>query len=169
MPRPTNKKQLLQTSELNFKNLFNQIDSLDPERQESEFPAGTLNRNIRDVLAHLHHWHLMMLEWYAVGMSGEKPIMPAPGFTWKTVPALNRNIQEQHRNSPLEEVRSKLEQSHQQIQNLIEKHTDTELFEKKYYPWTGSTSLGAYLISASSSHYDWALKLLKRVLKTASA
>lgn len=168
MPRPTNKDQLLQASELNFKKLFTQIDSLDSEQQESEFPAGTLNRNIRDVLAHLHHWHLMMLEWYAVGMSGEKPIMPAPGYTWKTVPDLNRNIQEQYRNSPLEEVRSKLEHSHQQIQNLIEKHSNTELFEKKHYPWTGSTSLGAYLISASSSHYDWALKLLKRVLKKAS-
>lgn len=168
MPRPTNKDQLLQASELNFKKLFTQIDSLDSEQQESEFPAGTLNRNIRDVLAHLHHWHLMMLEWYAVGMSGEKPIMPAPGFTWKTVPDLNRNIQEQYRNSPLEEVRNKLEHSHQQIQNLIEKHSNTELFEKKHYPWTGSTSLGAYLISASSSHYDWALKLLKRVLKKAS-
>ncbi|HOP45228.1 MAG TPA: ClbS/DfsB family four-helix bundle protein, partial [Flavobacteriales bacterium] len=40
-----------------------------------------------------------------------------------------------------------------------------ELFEKKRYRWTGSTSLGAYLVSATSSHYDWALKLIQKVLR----
>ena len=38
--------------------------------------------------------------------------------------------------------------------------------EKKKYKWTGSTSLGAYLVSATSSHYDWAYKLIKKCLKT---
>ena len=42
---------------------------------------------------------------------------------------------------------------------------DDELFEKKRYKWTGSTSLGAYLVSATSSHYDWAFKLIKKCLK----
>ncbi|MEL6140134.1 MAG: ClbS/DfsB family four-helix bundle protein, partial [Bacteroidota bacterium] len=33
------------------------------------------------------------------------------------------------------------------------------------YAWTGTTSLGAYLISSTSSHYDWAYKLIKRCKK----
>jgi hypothetical protein len=48
---------------------------------------------------------------------------------------------------------------------LICQHSDQELFEKKKYAWTGTTSLGAYLISATSSHYDWATKLIKRAKK----
>jgi hypothetical protein len=48
---------------------------------------------------------------------------------------------------------------------LIEKHTDDELFTKKKYPWTGTTSLGAFLISATSSHYDWGLKTIKPLRK----
>ena len=56
-------------------------------QQHQEFPEGTMNRNIRDVLAHLHHWHLLMLEWYRLGMTGEKPAMPATGYSWKMTPA----------------------------------------------------------------------------------
>ncbi|MBK7638470.1 MAG: ClbS/DfsB family four-helix bundle protein [Saprospiraceae bacterium] len=36
-----------------------------------------MNRNIKDVLAHLHQWHVMMIGWYDCGMKGEKPDIPA--------------------------------------------------------------------------------------------
>ncbi|MEL6484896.1 MAG: ClbS/DfsB family four-helix bundle protein, partial [Bacteroidota bacterium] len=77
MPRPKNKTDLLALSTVNYEKLLNWIDALSSEVQENEFPAGTMNRNIRDVLAHLHHWHLMFLEWYAIGMTGGKPNIPA--------------------------------------------------------------------------------------------
>jgi len=48
---------------------------------------------------------------------------------------------------------------------LIEKHNDDELFTKKKYEWTGTTSLGSYFISATSSHYDWGLKTVKPLKK----
>ena len=57
------------------------------------------------------------------------------------------------------------QKSFEKVFSIIEKHTDEELFTKKKYKWTGSTSLGSYLISATSSHYDWALKLMKKELK----
>jgi hypothetical protein len=49
---------------------------------------------------------------------------------------------------------------------LITAHTDAELFTKKHYNWTGTTSLGAYFISATSSHYDWAMKKLRQAKRT---
>lgn len=165
MPRPKSKSELLELSQLNFKKLNDFIDQLSPEEQTKEFPEGTLNRNVRDVLSHLHHWHLMMLKWYEVGMSGEKPAMPAEGYTWKMTPELNKWIWEQYQNSNLIEVRTSLYESFKAVQKIIEQHTDEELFEKKRYKWTGTTSVGAYLISATSSHYDWALKLIKKVKK----
>jgi hypothetical protein len=162
MPRPKSKEELLELSQKNYTRLNDFVDSFSPEEQTAEFPEGTMNRNIRDVLAHLHHWHLMMLEWYEIGMKGEKPEMPAEGYTWKTVPELNRAIWEKYKNTDLQIIREKLQISYLQIQEVIQSHTNKELFEKKYFRWTGTTSLGSYLVSATSSHYDWAFKLIKK-------
>jgi hypothetical protein len=163
MGRPKSKTELLDLSQSNFEQLLSYVDNLkDPQ---IEFPPGTMNRNVRDVLAHLFHWHLMMLEWYDKGMQGEKPQMPAEGYTWKTVPELNQWIWKKYAGQPLQQIRKDFELTHSKIRDLIEGHTNEELFEKKKYPWTGSTSLGAYLISATSSHYDWGLKLIRRATK----
>ncbi|PTB96912.1 hypothetical protein C9994_05150 [Marivirga lumbricoides] len=165
MPRPKTKDDLLELSRKNFSKLNELVDSYSSEEQNAEFSGETMNRNIRDVLAHLHHWHLMELKWYEIGMKGEKPEMPAKGYTWKTVPELNRNIWKKYRNVELKRVREDLNQSYQQLQKIVEQHSDEELFEKKRYKWTGTTSLGSYLISATSSHYDWAIKLIKKAKK----
>ena len=165
MSRPKNKKDLLFKSKLNFDKLSSLIDNMSEVEQEREFPNGTLNRNIRDVLAHLHHWHLMMFKWYRIGMSGEKPKMPAPGYTWKATPELNVSINKKYKSQTLEEVKKIFNYSHLQLIKIIHGHSNKELFIKKYYNWTGSTSLGAYLISSTSSHYDWAIKLIKKAIK----
>ena len=165
MPRPANKNDLLSQSKRNFDSLMDFIDTLSPEEQSKDFTPGKLNRNIRDVLMHLHHWHLLMLEWYAKGMKGEKPDMPAKNYSWKDTPALNRWIQEHYSQTKLQDAIKNLKHSYQEVQRIIERHTDEELFEKKKYFWTGSTSLGAYLVSASSSHYQWALKLIRKAKK----
>jgi hypothetical protein len=165
MPRPTNKTDLLALSQKNFKALNDFVDSFSDEDKGKEFPKGTMNRNIRDVLAHLHQWHLMMIEWYTIGMKGDKPDIPAKGYTWKTTPELNKKIWENYRATDLKKVRKLLDKSYHDVQAIIKKHSDDELFEKKKYKWTGTTSLGAYLVSATSSHYDWALKLMKKAMK----
>ncbi|MBV7268641.1 ClbS/DfsB family four-helix bundle protein [Winogradskyella luteola] len=162
MPRPNSKSELLQLSEVNFLKLLDFIDQLSIKEQEKLFPKGTLNRNISDVLMHLHHWHLMLLNWYDVGMKGEKPEMPAKGYTWKTTPELNKWIQKQYCDIPLDKAKTNLKKSYEEVRAIIEQHTNEELFEKKRYKWTGSTSLGSYIISATSSHYDWAFKLIKK-------
>lgn len=165
MPRPKSKIELLKASEQNYQKLIQFTSDLTLDVRNSDFIFGTLNRNIRDVLAHLHHWHLLFLSWYNVGMKGEKPSIPAKGYTWKTTSELNRWINSKYSNVEIEIILDKLEDSHQKIMMLIEQHSNDELFQKKRYKWTGSTSLGAYTISSTSSHYDWALKLIKRSLK----
>lgn len=165
MPRPTDRQTLLDVGEANYLKLLGFIDALPATVLQQEFPEGTLNRNIRDVLGHLHHWHLLMQDWHEVGMAGGKPHIPAKGYTWKTNADLNRSIRALYAEKALHEVRTMLETSFQDLRQLIKRYSDAELFEKKRYSWTGSTSLGAYLISATSSHYDWAFKLIKRSTK----
>jgi hypothetical protein len=98
-------------------------------------------------------------------MRGEKPEMPAPGYTWKTTSDLNHWILKNYQTTTLFEAKRLFSESHNKVSELINKHSNDELFEKKRYKWTGTTSLGAYLISATSSHYDWALKLIKKAKK----
>lgn len=165
MPRPKSKSELIELSQNNYVRLLDLVNSYSKQDTKKEFPKGTLNRNITDVLAHLHEWHLMMLEWYNIGMKGQKPDMPAKGYTWKTLPDLNKKIWENYRNIKFEEAKNLLDKSYLEVQKLIKKHSNEELFEKKRYKWTGTTSLGAYLISNTSSHYDWGIKLIKKSMK----
>ena len=39
--------------------------------------------------------------------------------------------------------------------------TNEELFSKHVFKWVGESTLGSYFVSATSSHYDWAIKKLK--------
>ena len=65
----------------------------------------------------------------------------------------------------LDAARELLDESYRAVRELIQRHSDAELFEKRRYPWTGSTSLGAYLVSNTSSHYAWAIKLIRKSKK----
>ena len=127
MPRPTNKSALLNLGKVNYDQLMKFVEALSQDKQEGDFPEGTLNRNIRDVLMHLHH--------------------------------------DQYKTVTLSQAKEQFTKSFNEVRDTIKGHTDDELFEKKRYKWTGTTSMGAYFISATSSHYDWALKLIKKAMK----
>lgn len=165
MARPKNKTELLELGQENYNKLINYIHELPEEKLHQDFPNGYLNQNIRDVLAHLSEWHFMLHSWYKVGLTGEKPDIPAKGYTWKTTPDLNRAIQKKYAELAFDEAQRLLQTGHDRTRSIIESHTDEELFEKKRYKWTGTTSMGAYFVSATSSHYDWALKLIKKCIK----
>ena len=166
MPRPQNKVDLINLGNENYHKMFDLIDTFDKEEIiNGKIPFEDRDKNIRDILTHLHQWHIMLLEWYKVGMSGEKPQMPAPGYTWKTIPELNQKIWEMYQDTSYEEAITLLEDSFKKVQEIIYSHSDEELFTKKKYKWTGSTSLGSYLVSATSSHYDWAIKKIKKYKK----
>ncbi|MFK7796603.1 MAG: ClbS/DfsB family four-helix bundle protein [Aureispira sp.] len=170
MPKRTNKEELWIQCQGSYDKLQILLNMYSNETlEQGVFEQAALYKNVRDVLAHLHHWHLLLLGWYAVGMQGQKPAMPAEGYTWRTVPALNQVIWELYKKEALTVVKQLLETSHHQVLELIQKHSDTELFEKKYYQWTGSTSLGAYLISSTVSHYKWAHKKIKKTLPKSRA
>lgn len=161
MSRPTSKESLLELSTENYQKLLILINSFSEQEKIATFPFEDRDRNIRDVVGHLHEWHLMMQTWYELGMQGQKPITPKEGYTWKTLPALNQVIWEKYQTIPLADTIKKLAASHNTIQEMIHRHTDEQLFTKKFYLWTGTTSLGSYFISSTSSHYDWAIKKLK--------
>lgn len=137
------------------------------DEQNAIFAFEDRDRNLRDVLVHLYEWHRMMDTWHRIGtMEGGTPQVPGERYTWKTLPDLNVRIWERYQGTTLEEAKELLEGSHAMIMGLIGSHTDGELFSKGVYKWTKTSTLGAYFISSTSSHYEWAMKKIKKHIKT---
>ena len=167
MPRPTTKHDLLAAANEQFAKLWKLIDSMPQEMQTAQFIFEDRDRNLRDVLVHLHEWHKMMESWHFIGtLQGGSPDVPGKGYTWKTLPALNLEIWKKHQEVSLPAAKEMLRESHMRVLRHAEAHTNEELFSRNVYKWTKSSTLGAYFISATSSHYDWAMKKLKRHVNT---
>jgi hypothetical protein len=165
MPRPTTKADLLDLANRNIEKLFSFIESLPKEYQEKEYPLNERDKTIRDVLCHLYEWHCMMEHWYDDGIKGKDPVIPAEGYTWKTLPAMNREIWKKYQDTSFLESKKLLRKSHKKMMSLIESISNEDLFSSNVYKWTKTTTLGAYFVSATSSHYDWALKTVKPIKK----
>lgn len=165
MPRPANKKDLLSLAADNYAKLMAFVDALPADARERGFELNGRDRNVRDVLIHLHEWHLLMRRWHDEGCAGGMPAVPAEGYTWRTISEMNREFWKRRQGTSLAETRRLLADSHALMLELIGGHSDAELFGLKVYPWTKTTTLGSYFVSATSSHYDWALKTLKPIKK----
>jgi len=175
MPRPTTKAELMIAAEEQFEKLWKLIDAMNDEEQNAPFEFSDLkkkeahwerDKNLRDVIIHLYEWHQMVKRWYEEGtVKGGTPSVPGEGYTWQTLPDLNRKIWEAYQNVPLDRSKIMLKESHTEIMTLVEKHSDPELFEKGFYKWTKTTNLAAYLISCTSSHYEWAMTKIKLHIK----
>jgi hypothetical protein len=160
MSRPTTRTELLERMTTEFADLMADADQIQPERRTgpSDYPRGS----VKDMLAHLDAWQRMFLEWERVGRTGAVAEMPAPGHTWKTTPALNMEIHERCVGDSWEDVVAGLRESHGQVREVVASYAAGELFEKKRYKWTGSTSVGSYAVSATTSHYEWAANHLRK-------
>jgi hypothetical protein len=84
MARAQNKQQLLEFGEKEFERLMELISRLTPNQRDKESVFD--NRTTKDIVAHLLAWQLLELNWYEEGMTGSKPVIPAPGYTFKTAP-----------------------------------------------------------------------------------
>ena len=168
MPRPKTKTELLDAAEAQYAKLDSLIEGMSSDDQHTHFdPSITQigkeahwarDKNLRDVLAHLHEWQRMLLDFVDANLHGQpRPFLPFP-HTWRTTPTLNQEIWTQYQGTELEAIRENLADSHTAAVTLIGKFTNEELFTKAHFPWTGTTSLDSYCVSATSSHCEWAIK-----------
>jgi hypothetical protein len=176
MSRATTKTDLTIAANGQFDKLQQLIGTMSEEQQNATFAdemaaAGkethwSRDKNVRDVLVHLYEWHQLLLNWVNANRNGKaKPFLPEP-YNWKTYPAMNVEFWEKHRDTPLIDAKEMLKESHNEVMALIEIFTNDELFAKNSFAWTGTSTLGAYCVSATSSHYEWAIKKIKLHIKT---
>jgi hypothetical protein len=166
MARPTTKQELIIAGNRQFNKLWELINSMSDEEQNAVFRFEDRDKTVRDVLVHLYEWHQLLLNWATANRIGEaKPFLPAP-YNWRTYPEMNVEFWKKHQNTPYDASKAMFVESHAKVIALIETFSDEELFSKKHFAWTGTSSLGSYCVSATSSHYDWAMKKIKMHIKT---
>ena len=176
MPRPTTKAELIKAADEQYQSMWKLVDSITDNAQSIVFDFGNdfdkkeahwvRDKNLRDVLVHLYEWHQLLLNWVEANLQGTvKAFLPEP-YTWKTYGTMNVELfWKNHQDTPYEEAKTMLQNSHNDVLELIKTFSDDELFTKGTYKWTGGSTLGSYCVSVTSSHYDWAIKKLKAHIK----
>ena len=172
MARPTTKETLAIIAQEKFDKMWSIIDKMSRTQQEAPFSpemasAGkethwARDKNLRDVLVHLYEWHQLLLAWVKANTNGEKrDFLPQP-YNWRNYPDMNVAFWEKHQATTLPKAKGLLKDSHAEVMKLLDHFSQEELFSKQSFSWTGTTTLGAYFISATASHYDWGIKKLKK-------
>ena len=165
MPRPTTKADLIQAANEQFAKLWTLIGEMSDKEKSADIVPNERDKNVRDVLVHLYEWHCLLLNWIQTNTNGKPaPFLPAP-YNWKTYPQMNVAFWEKHQNTSYTDAEAMLKKTHKEVMAIIETFSNEDLFSKGAFDWTGTTTLGSYCVSATSSHYDWAIKDIKKALK----
>ena len=165
MPRPTTKPDLIKAANEYFSKLWQQIDSMSDKERAADINLNERDKNVRDVLVHLYEWHCLLLNWIKTNTQGKTAAFLPEPYNWKTYPEMNIEFWKKHQETPYLDAEKMLKKTHKEVMKLIERFSNEELFSKGAFDWTGTTMLGSYCISATSSHYDWATKDIKKALK----
>lgn len=171
MAKPTTKKELIEAATINFEKLWQVTGQMSSEAENTPFDFSDdtkkkeahwkRDKNIRDIFIHLYEWHQLLLQWVQSNTNKEKAsFLPKP-YNWKTYGEMNVAFWKKHQTTTLETSKELVNRSHKLVMELIQSFSDEELFVKQYFDWTGTTTLGAYCISATSSHYYWAIKKIR--------
>jgi len=178
MSRATTKPDLIESANEQINKIWQLIDSMPDEMQCAIFDFGEgflqkqkeahwrRDKNLRDVLVHLYEWHQLLLNWVKANQSGEsKPFIPEP-YNWKTYQQMNVGFWEKHQDTLYAQSQKMLKESHAEVMAMIETFSNEALFTKKHFTWTGTSPLGSYCVSATASHYGWAIKKIKKHIKS---
>jgi hypothetical protein len=160
------KAELLQEIGVERSRLDALLEQLTP-RQMVQGGATLAGWSVKDILGHLIGWQQMNLDWYATGLRGEMPAMPAPDLTWRDIRELNDRIYRKHHRRSLKAVVADYDAFHQKMLDLIEEVPDREFVALGHFAWTGPTwTLSDYIRASTASHYRWACKHIRKWLRT---
>lgn len=176
MPRAQTKQDLILTANDKMKKLLALIESIPTEKQNLDFTFDAdkmgkeahwkRDKNLRDVLVHLYEWHQLLLIWVRNNQIGKsQPFLPPP-YNWRTYGDMNVELWNKHQDTSYKKSLEIVKTSHEEVIKLVEGFSNDELFNKNVFEWVGGSTLGQYCVSATASHYDWAMKKVKAHIKT---
>jgi len=171
MARATSKPDLLDAAQQNYEKLQLLIDGLSEKELNTEFDFSDQpkkkeahwgrDRNLRDVLIHLYEWHQLLLSWVSNNQKGNPQSFLPALYNWRTYGKMNVDFFNKHQETSLEKAKQLLSTSHYEVISMIETLSNEALFSKNYFKWASGSTIGSYCVSATASHYAWAMKKLK--------
>ena len=177
MSKPTNKQELIAAMQDGYKKLNDQIDKMSTEVALApfNFPSDpkkcgvrwAYDRCLRDLLAHLYEWQVLM-RIFVQNIRDGHPKDYLPDEYRKNYHEMDKMLVEKHQSTSLDDAKRLLAELHQEMLDLANSFTDEELFSKGVFKTTYTTTMAAYFESVTTSPYAQATKLLKTHQKTAT-
>ncbi len=136
-----------------------------PKETKAKCTTFEQGENMRDVLTHIYEWQLLQVAFVENICKGEpKDFIPDPyRKNYKEMDEVNRL---RHQSTSFDKAVSLLQETHPKMIALMESFTDEELFGKKVFKVTYTTTMAAYFVSVTLSPYSQALKRLKSHLRS---
>ncbi len=163
MPKPTTREALLQEIYDEREKLESLLDIIPADVFTARKVMGEWTT--KDIITHLIAWEQMVILWVTSGYEGRSIPVPAEGFKWSQLPALNDKIYLEHRDDPRDAVMAEFQRSYNQILDLLKSIPEADLFTPGLHKWQNKNTLAAYFKSSMSSHYLWARKEISKGLK----
>lgn len=132
------------------------IDAIPASERDTEFGSFTRDRDVADVLNHLHAWHVVLLRWLAEASAGLTPEVPAPGYRWGDLDALNLVFRDGYAREGVAAAHARLRASHDELLTVVGALDDDALFTEGHHAWLGGT-LAEPVHECLGAHYDWAI------------
>ena len=159
MKKPTTKQELLDSSKKGFELLMATIDRLPAKERVKEWKTQDRDKNIRDVIYHLHAWHELLIHWLNILHEGGKPALPKGGYTWDDLDELNHELWLEAQKHPLMDTLERFETSYQTCMKACQGLSEDQIF-KPYFPMFNHPIIGL-LDGCMADHYAWAFSKLK--------
>ena len=129
MGRPVNKEELRETANANFSRLLEMIENRTEEEKNKPYDFSQdekkkeahwkRDKNVRDILIHLHEWHNLMLEWVTNNKAGVRKLFLMEGYNWKSYGEMNIVFWKRNQTVSLDMALQKLKKSHNEIHDSI--------------------------------------------------
>jgi len=110
-------------------------------------------RTVKDVLAHIAAWELLMVEWLKETYAGLTPQRPAPGMTWDDLDLLNERIYLENKDRSLAEILAMSEAASTQADQAVHAMTETDLFDGSRFAWRNGDPLWHMVAANTWWHY----------------
>ncbi len=130
---------------------------------EASLGDAYLGRRGADVLAHLHGWHGLFAGWCREDGRGGKVALPATGYTWVDLRALNDEIYERYRAMAWTRILEVTRESHATMIELLRTFPDGALADPTRYPWANGPLL-ELADECLGKHYDWGIERVEASL-----
>lgn len=169
MAQPTNKQSLIDLAQEGYTQLMQALSNAGtpaletafiPKESKAKCTTFAQGENMRDVLTHIYEWQRLQAAFVAnIRKDEPKDFIPDPyRKNYKEMDEVNRL---KHQTTSIQQAIALLQESHPEMISLIESFTEEELFGKKVFKVTYTTTMAAYFASVTTSPYSQALKRLK--------